>query len=94
MKNSIIISLVFQNSSATVHNYWFRSNYKVDDIFRASNDDLVSDHTEGSKDEDTNDAYASNEDNCVDKKNITIRKREKKNRKTLNTKNTKDHNKN
>lgn len=78
MKNSIILSLVFQNSSATVHNYWFRSNYKVDDIFRASNDGRVSDHTEGSKDEDTNDAYASSEDNCVDKKNITIRKRKKK----------------
>ena len=87
MKNSFIQSLLFQNSSATIPNDLFCNNDKVDETSPASNDDYLSDYIDGTKDEDIND-----EDNNLDKKNITIRENKNKKRKRQNQ-NTKDQNK-
>ena len=76
MKNSFIQSLLFQNSSATIPNDLFRNNDKVGETSPASNDDYLSDYIDGTKDEDIN-----NEDNNLDKKNITIRENKNKIRK-------------
>ena len=76
MKNSFIQSLLFQNSSATIPNDLFCNNDKVDENPPASNDDYLSDYIDGTKDEDIN-----NEDNNLDKKNITIRENKNKIRK-------------
>ena len=76
MKNSFIQSLLFQNSSATIPNDLFCNNDKVDETSPASNDDYLSDYIDGTKDEDIN-----NEDNNLDKKNITIRENKSKIRK-------------
>ena len=86
MKNSFIQSLLFQNSSTTIPNDLFCNNDKVDETSPASNDDHFSDYIDGTKDEDIND-----EDNNLDKKNITIRKNKNKKRKRKNQ-NTKDQN--
>ena len=76
MKNSFIQSLLFQNSSATIPNDLFCNNDKVGETSPASNDDYLSDYIDGTKDEDIN-----NEDNNLDKKNITIRENKNKIRK-------------
>ena len=76
MKNSFIQSLLFQNSSVTIPNDLFCNNDKVDETSPASNDDYLSDYIDGTKDEDIN-----NEDNNLDKKNITIRENKNKIRK-------------
>ena len=86
MKNSFIHSLLFQNSSATIPSDLFCNNDKVGETSPASNDDYLSDYIDGTKDEDIN-----NEDNNLDKKNITIRENKNKKRKRQNQ-NTKDQN--
>ena len=86
MKNSFIQSLLFQNSSTTIFNDSFCNNDKVDETSPASDDDHLSDYIDGTKDEDIND-----EDNNLDKKNVTIRENKNKKRKRQNQ-NTKDQN--
>ena len=63
MKNSVIQSLLFQNSTTIVPNDLFFHNEKVDKTSPAFNDNHISDDIEGTKDEDIND-----EDNNLDKK--------------------------
>ena len=89
MKNSIIQSLVSKNTSTTFQNDLFCSIDKVYDFSPVSYDDHVFDDIENTKGEGTNDADTKDEDNCLDKKNIIIRKKKTEKRKTLNTK---DHN--
>ena len=87
MRNSLIQSLLFQNSSTAIPNDLFCDNDKVDETSPASNDDHISDDIKRTEDEDIN-----NEDNNLDKKNVTIMKNKNKRKKRKNQ-NTKDRNK-